>query len=117
MNDDEYTFTFDSTGETGTIDVYSEPVSTITLSGMNDTTVTIDPGLYTIDDTIDLSSITISAIPFTDTMPDLDRVLSMCEEYPALNKSFETFKTIYKMCEQDYKGKLKERGLDDDIPF
>ena len=41
----------------------------------------------------------------------------MCELYPALAKAYEQFKLIYKMTEQDYKGKLKERGIDDDIPF
>ena len=50
---------------------------------------------------------------FVDSMPDLERVKKMCEEYPALTKAYEQFKLIYKMTEQDYKGKLKERGLDD----
>lgn len=56
-------------------------------------------------------------MPFVDSMPSLDRINSMCSEYPALAKAYEQFKFIYKMTEQDYKGKLKERGLDDDIPF
>ena len=79
--------------------------------------VTIDISDYVSDNTFDIGNITFSEIPFVDTMPSLDRVNNMCEEYPALAKAYENFKTIYKMTEQDYKGKLKERGLDDDIPF
>ena len=80
-------------------------------------TVTININDYVSDNTFDIGNITFSDIPFVDTMPSLDRVNNMCEEYPALAKAYENFKTIYKMTEQDYKGKLKERGLDDDIPF
>lgn len=49
----------------------------------------------------------ISATPFVDCMPDLDRVNEMCEEYPALAKALENFKTVYAMVEQDWKGKNK----------
>lgn len=38
-------------------------------------------------------------------LPSLYEVEEMCKEYPALEKAFENFKTIYKMVEQDYKGK------------
>jgi len=54
---------------------------------------------------------------FVDSMPSVHRIQEMCELYPALAKAYEQFKLIYKMTEQDYKGKLKERGIDDDIPF
>ena len=93
-------------------------------------TITINMNEYTAD-TIDISSIstampdwdntitsiTFDRVLFEDYMPDVERVKGMCEEYPAFKKAFEQFKLIYKMTEQDYKGKLKERGLDDDIPF
>lgn len=49
----------------------------------------------------------ISATPFIDCMPDLGRVNEMCEEYPALAKALENFKTVYAMVEQDWKGKNK----------
>ena len=77
-----------------------------------------DANEYTTD-TIDISSLTGDYYNqnFIDKMPDVHRVDEMCKEYPALAKAYETFKSVYKMCEQDYKGKLKERGLDDDIPF
>ena len=54
---------------------------------------------------------------FIDIMPSISRIDEMCKQYPALEKAYEQFKLIYKMTEQDYKGKLKERGIDDDIPF
>ena len=54
---------------------------------------------------------------YTDDRISPDRVESMCKEYPALEKVWRNFKSVYDMCYQDYKGKLKERGLDDDIPF
>ena len=54
---------------------------------------------------------------FVDQMPSTSRIDEMCEIYPALAKAYEQFKLIYKMTEQDFKGKLKERGIDDDIPF
>ena len=54
---------------------------------------------------------------FVDSMPSASRIDEMCDLYPALAKAYEQFKLIYKMTEQDYKGKLKERGIDDDVPF
>jgi hypothetical protein len=36
----------------------------------------------------------------------------MCKEYPALEKALKNFETIYKMVEQDWRGKTK-----DDPPF
>ena len=52
-----------------------------------------------------------------DTMPSIARLDEMCKMYPDLAKAYEQFKLIYKMTEQDFKGKLKERGIDDEIPF
>jgi len=42
---------------------------------------------------------------FIDCLPSMCEVESMCKEYPALQKAYENFRTIYKMVEQDYKGK------------
>ena len=41
-------------------------------------------------------------------MPDLQTVSQMCDHYPALNKAYENFKTVYKLVEQDYKGNVKK---------
>ena len=47
-------------------------------------------------------------------MPSIDKVHNMCGYYPALEKAYENFKTIYKMVEQDYKGNHQEN---DETPF
>ena len=108
----------------------SDDVETITINydtnsvydtDMSSGNFTISLDNLTTDDSIarqfDSSNWVYAQMPFVDSMPSLDRINSMCSEYPALAKAYEQFKFIYKMTEQDYKGKLKERGLDDDIPF
>ena len=96
------------------IDWQNMSTSTITTTPI-DTTYSIG-----IDDTIDLSNITFTGMDqkaFEDTMPSLDRVNNMCEEYPALQKVWRNFKSLYDMTLQDYKGKQKAGELDDEIPF
>ena len=99
-------------------------------------TVTVSLGDITVD-TIDLSdTITINSgsiatsiitdsiitdgsyphwdpIEFEDQMPTVAKVEDMCNDYPALDKAYENFKTIYKLVEQDWIGRQKE----DDPPF
>ena len=96
-------------------------------------TITIDMNNYSMSDytvdTVDISSITTSTIDttwdsltnitfdrvmFEDDMPDPQEIKLMCEEYPALEKVYENFKTIYKMVEQDWKGKKDD---DEELPF
>lgn len=96
MNDEEYTI----------------DISTITTTG----TITVDSSFYAdsnydwvISDTlIDLDNITIVGTLFEDTMPDAYEVTAMCKEYPGLEKAYENFKAVYKMVEQDWRGKQKE---------
>jgi hypothetical protein len=115
---DDETFTINLDEWSGDITLtYDTMMSTADTFTISDPAVTIDINDYVSDNTFDIGNITFGSVPFVDTMPSLDRVNNMCEEYPALAKAYENFKTIYKMTEQDYKGKLKERGLDDDIPF
>ena len=94
----------------------------IDLSTMD--TTTIDTKVYTTndwisigsltDDTIDLNNITIcDPVEFEDRMPDVSKVEDMCNEYPALAKAYENFKTIYTMVHQDWVGKQKQ----DELPF
>jgi len=45
---------------------------------------------------------------------DPDRVVKMCEEYPALKKAWDNFYAIYNMVDQDYKGNYEAQ---DDAPF
>jgi hypothetical protein len=65
-------------------------------------------------DTIDIDSITIlKPVEFEDCMPDVAKVEDMCNDYPALQKAYENFKTIYKMVHQDWIGRQKQ----DELPF
>ena len=78
---------------------------------------TIDISTLTSNDNIDLdwlSNITLDRVMFEDYMPDPARLKRMAEQYPALNKAYENFKTIYKMVEQDWKGNYED---DDELPF
>ena len=92
--------------------------STITVTGSYSDTYTIDisnmKDYITIDTNSniywDTDSITASNEIFRDCMPGVYEVESMCEEYPALEKAYENFKTIYKMVHQDWVGKQKEDG-------
>lgn len=47
-------------------------------------------------------------IVFENTMPNPLIINEMCKEYPALDKAYENFKTIYKMVKQDWNGKQKD---------
>ena len=86
------------------IDATNFTMNNYTITGSSVSTITLDDG------NIDLSSLTIDyGTDFVDRLPDFDRVESMCKEYPALEKAYENFKVIYKMVEQDYNGKQKER--------
>ena len=106
----------------------AEDTYTIVLDGTNTLTfhdedpadtVTFDSGALDLNlDWINDIQLNNSVL-WEDKLPKIERVKKMCEEYPALNKAYENFKSIYNMVDQDYKGKLKERGDidDDDIPF
>lgn len=59
-------------------------------------------------DSIDLSNIIIEGIEFEDKMPDVSKIEDMCRDYPALEKAYENFKTIYAMVHQDWQGKQSE---------
>lgn len=99
-NDTDYTYTVDSS-------------NTITL---DDTFSSNSDGTFTIN--LDNSfSGDMNDYMYVDDSIKPDRVETMCKHYPGLEKAWRNFKAIYDMCEQDYKGKLKELGLDDDIPF
>ena len=109
---DDYEITY-SDGSTvgGHISTATHP-TTVTVGGIDyDDSVTFsnitDTGsefTYNVPDTFALQD-------FVHSMPELSRVESMCEQYPALNKVYEQFKLIYKMTVQDYEGKLKERNI------
>jgi len=99
ISDSDYKFDIDDI-VVNTIDVgsiTSDTISTITL-----------------DDTHWADSITWDQIEFEDSMPSVAKVEDMCKDYPALDKAYENFKTIYKMVHQDWKGK---NDKDEELPF
>ena len=77
---------------------------------------------FTLSDTVDLDNITITtgALTADYTIPtiieyiDPSRVEKMCQTYPALEKVWRNFKSVYDMVDQDYRGNHED---DDEIPF
>lgn len=119
--DDDLTFDLDDITLT-TDEAYITDSNTITIN-MNDyMTDTIDISSITtttIDTAYDVNldwatNITFDRVMFEDDMPDPQTLKRMSEEYPALEKAYENFKTIYKLVEQDWKGK---NDNDKELPF
>ena len=95
---------------------YSNTISinniTYSMPDQNSNTVTLDSSF--INDTgteFTYNMPNFDQTEFVDVMPSVSHIEEMCDEYPALAKVYEQFKLIYKMTEQDYKGKLKERNI------
>ena len=112
MANKDYTITID----TDSIDTWSSigevSLDTITTTINSISTDTIDISTYTTssDDQIsfDWDNIEISPTLWTEVLPNVNTVNDMCKEYPALAKAYENFKTVYKLVEQDYKGKQED---------
>ena len=82
---------------------------TTTISGISTNTVNISDIISSDDNiTFDYDNIKIVPTLWTEALPDVYTVNDMCKEYPALAKVYENFKTVYKLVEQDYKGKKKD---------
>lgn len=91
------------------IDLNDYLADTINLDNIicSDTTdlsiVSINPeDLYIYDD---ITIVSNTPVEFEDIMPDVAKVEDMCNDYPALEKAYENFKTIYKLVHQDWKGR------------
>jgi len=104
-----------SKNNTITIDLsdYTMNSSVITSSNLLDsiTTSTVNiSDVISLDDqiTFDYDNIKIVPTLWTETLPDVDTVNAMCAEYPGLAKAYENFQTVYKLVEQDYKGKEED---------
>ena len=93
-----------------TFDLSEYTADTIDISSI--TTSTIDT--ITLDDTHWADGITWEQIEFEDKMPSVAKVEDMCNNYPALEKAYENFKTIYAMVHQDWQGRQDE---DEQFPF
>jgi hypothetical protein len=101
----DYTFNV-STNTNSSVISSSNLDSITTISGISTST----GSTYRVDDqiTFDFDNIKIVPTLWTETLPDVYTVNDMCEEYPALAKAYENFQTIYKLVEQDYKGKKED---------
>ena len=101
----DYTFNV-STNTNGSVITSSIFDSITTISGISTSTVNISDILSSDDQiTFDFDNIKIVPTLWTETLPDVYTVNDMCEQYPALAKAYENFQTVYKLVEQDYKGK------------
>lgn len=103
INDSPYTFAIDGHGDAG--------YSTTVYTGSDDSNLT-----YSVD-LNDLGTTDISYDWVNTPQIDPNEVEKMCSEYPALEKVWRNFKSVYDLVEQDYKGKKKAGELDDEIPF
>lgn len=105
MENDEYNISvsdgFDTIRFPDTVSVGTIWIDTSTM----DTKVYSNDGWGIIDNPC--SEIMITSVLFEDYMPNPIELEKMCEEYPALEKAYENFKTVYKMVEQDWLGKQK----------
>ena len=90
----------------------------ITIADSDTSNFTFDISSLT-SDTIDLSNLDLTSSTYTyaDLTINPDEVERMCNEYPALEKVWRNFKSVYDMVKQDYEGKKKSGEIDDDIPF
>lgn len=91
----------DESGFSYSIDTASPSISSITID-------TVDTSAF--DDLISLDDINLTITEpkdFITHMPDVHEIEAMCEYYPALEKAYENFKTIYNMVKQDYVGNHK----------
>jgi len=99
---DDYILTFDDTITIGDGTNYVTTNSSEWFTGNDTITVNLN----------DDPTYTFNSWPgyelWKDCLPSIADVEGMCKEYPALEKAFENFKTIYKMVEQDYKGKKED---------
>lgn len=105
----EFIFSDDDLVNIDLSDIYKYP-DTITISTIG------GPNQVLINnrDTWEFTDLPSQQVLFDNIMPNPKVVNEMCKEYPALEKAYENFKSIYKLVEQDWNGKRKENG---DPPF
>ena len=109
LSDDTITINLDDTYGTTTTYWASDSVTDVVYSGSNNGTFTIDTNTM---DTIDIDWLTGKS----NINPG--EVERMCKEYPALEKVWRNFKSVYDMVKQDYEGKKKSGEIDDEnYPF
>ena len=109
---DDITINLDSiSSNTGTYSITTGSASAGDISFYDTSSSTITIGSNISDLTSDMIYTGI------DHLIDSDEVERMCKEYPALQKVWRNFKSVYDMVQQDYEGKKKAGEINDDIPF
>ena len=98
------------TGSDYTFNVSTNTNSSVISSSNLDSITTISGYTISSDDQISFDFDNIKIVPtlWKEALPDIHTVNNMCEEYPALAKAYENFQTVYKLVEQDYKGKKED---------
>ena len=107
---------------------------TITIDDLDESGMTITSSPTMAGPTIDISSITTSTVDtsafddlfsnntdfeltlndpveFEDFMPEVAKIEDMCNDYPALARAYENFKSIYAMVHQDWKGRQDAENI------
>ena len=105
-SEDTFTINLDDTYGTTTT-YWAGGIMTDTVYSINDDTITISDGTFTIDtNSVDWL--------YNDKRIDPSEVERMCKEYPALEKTWRNFKATYDLVKQDWKGKQDD---DEELPF
>jgi hypothetical protein len=105
----------DHTGDTITITLSDLDESGLTITNTMDDTYVVDNSISTTVDTSAFDELFSSEtdilldintpVEFEDHMPEVSKIEDMCNDYPALAKAYENFRSIYAMVHQDWKGK------------
>ena len=111
-NDKDYTFTIDSSTYND-VTYTTSPIDVSSLIDTDDSNITLNLDSSTWESG-DIQYTITNNVDFVDGMPSLWKIKDMCKHYPALEKAFENFKTVYTMVQQDYKGNHED---DEEIPF
>jgi len=109
MEDDTITIDLGNTMGTITTSWTGDSISDYTTSGASHT--------ITIDSSNAISSADLDWWVYERHSLSISEVENMCEEYPALEKVWRNFKSVYDMVKQDYEGKKKAGKIDDNSPF
>lgn len=111
MNDDDIVIDL---SDTYTTYIADGVITDTTFNTSGTITITSD-GLSSV---LDLGDYTYNNITLGESWIDPEQVSKMCKQYPALEKAWRNFKSVYDMVKQDYEGKKKAGEIDDDdIPF
>jgi len=110
MEDDTITINLDDTYGTTTTYSLNDSISNNWIDNSTyDSSFTVDANTV---DTVNIDWI------YNNMNIDPNQVENMCKEYPALEKVWRNFKSVYDMVKQDYEGKKKAGEIkDDDFPF